>query len=71
MCGIKAIGAQGCGYMFTFFHDPLKIAILLHKMADECKQPLVAVCTLLGKISGLSLVSFFHFKPCDLKTAKI
>ena len=33
MCGINAVGAQGSGCMFTFCHDPLKIALLLHKMA--------------------------------------
>ena len=34
MCGINAVGAQGCGCMFTFCHAPLKIALLLHKMAN-------------------------------------
>ena len=43
MCGINAVGAQGCSCMSTFCHAPLKIALLLHKMANECKQPLVAV----------------------------
>ena len=43
MCGIDAVGAQGCSCMSTFCHAPLKIALLLHKMANECKQPLVAV----------------------------
>ena len=33
MCGINAVGAQGSGCMFTFCHAPLKIALLLHKMA--------------------------------------
>ena len=42
-CGINAVGAQGCSCMSTFCHAPLKIALLLHKMANECKQPLVAV----------------------------
>ena len=34
MCGINAVGAQGSGCMFTFCHAPLKIALLLHKMAN-------------------------------------
>ena len=42
-CGINAVGAQGCGCMSTFCHAPLKIALLLHKMANECKQLVVAV----------------------------
>ena len=33
MCGINAVGAQGSGCMFTFYHAPLKTALLLHKMA--------------------------------------
>ena len=28
MCGINAVGAQGCGYMFTFYYAPLNIAVL-------------------------------------------
>ena len=40
MCGINAVGAQGCGCMFTFCHTPLKIAVLLHKMP---KVPFVSV----------------------------
>ena len=42
-CGNNAVGAQGCKCMSTFCHAPLKIALLLHKMANECKQPVVAV----------------------------
>ena len=42
-CGNNAVGAQRCSCLFTFCHAPLKIALLLHKMANECKQPLVAV----------------------------
>ena len=34
MCGINAVGAQGCSCMSTFCHSPLKIALLLHKMAN-------------------------------------
>ena len=33
MCGNIAIGAQGCGCMFTFCHAYLKMGVLLHKMA--------------------------------------
>ena len=40
MCGINAVGAQGCGCMFTFCHAPLKIAVLLHKMP---KVPFISV----------------------------
>ena len=42
-CGINAVGAQGRNCMSTFCHAPLKIALLLHKMANECKQAVVAV----------------------------
>ena len=34
-CGNNAVGAQGCKCMSTFCHTPLKIALLLHKMANE------------------------------------
>ena len=34
MCGINAVGAQGCSCMSTFGHAPLKIVLLLHKMAN-------------------------------------
>ena len=40
MCGINVVEAQGCGCMFAFFHTPLKIAVLLHKMP---KVPFVLV----------------------------
>ena len=33
MCGINAVEAQGSGFISTFCHTPLKIALLLHKMA--------------------------------------
>ena len=45
MCGINAVGAQGSGCMFTLCHAPLKMGVLLHKMASVCKQPLMTVCT--------------------------
>ena len=32
MCGINAVGAQGCGRMFTFWYAHLKMGVLLHKM---------------------------------------
>ena len=38
MCGNNPVGGQGCGCMSTFCHTPLKIALLLHKMTNECKQ---------------------------------
>ena len=34
ICGINVVGAQGCSCMSTFCHAPLKIALLLHKMAN-------------------------------------
>ena len=34
MCGINPVGGQGCGCMSTFCHASLKIALLLHKMAN-------------------------------------
>ena len=34
ICGIDVVGAQGCSCMSTFCHAPLKIALLLHKMAN-------------------------------------
>ena len=43
MCGINAVGAQGSGCMFTLCHAPLKMAVLLHKMASVCKQALMTV----------------------------
>ena len=35
-CGINAVGAQGGSYMSTFCHDPEKIVLLLHKIANIC-----------------------------------
>ena len=43
MCGINAVGAQGCGCMFTFCHAYLKMGVLLHKMAIVCNQKFMAV----------------------------
>ena len=43
MCGINAVGAQGCGCIFTFCHAYLKMGVLLHKMASVCKQALMTV----------------------------
>ena len=34
ICGINVVGAQGCSCMSIFCHTPLKIARLLHKMAN-------------------------------------
>ena len=34
--GINAKGAQGCSCMSTFWHDPEKIVLLLHKIANIC-----------------------------------
>ena len=34
MCGINALGPQGCSCMSTFCHALQKIALLLHKMAN-------------------------------------
>ena len=46
MCGINAVGAQGSGCMFTLCHAPQKMGVLLHKMANVCKQALMTVCDL-------------------------
>ena len=43
MCGINAVGAQGCGCIFTFCHAYLKMGVLLHKMAIVCNQNFMAV----------------------------
>ena len=64
-CGINAVGSQGCRCMSTFCHAPLKIALLLHKMANECKQPLVAVSITLSEIHfiwDLILADFWQFE---------
>ena len=42
-CGNNAVGAQGCGCMFTFCHAYLKMGVLLHKMAIVCNQMSLAV----------------------------
>ena len=44
MFGINAVGAQGSGCMFTLCNPPLKMGVLLHKMASVCKQALMTVC---------------------------
>ena len=43
MCGINAVGAEGCGCMFTFCHAYLKMGVLLHKMAIVCKRRAMTV----------------------------
>merc|ERR1712218_545603 len=43
MCGINAVGAQGCGCMVTFCHTCLKMAILLHKEATVRFDLILAV----------------------------
>ena len=43
MCGINAVGAQGCSCMSTFCHTYLKMGVLLHKMAIVCNQTFMAV----------------------------
>ena len=43
MCGINAVGAQGCGCIFTFCHAYLKMGVLLHKMASVCKRRAMTV----------------------------
>ena len=45
MCGINAVGAQGCGCMSTFCHAPLKIAVLLHKTANVSHSFSGTVCS--------------------------
>ena len=48
MFGINALGAQGSGCMFTLCHAPLKMGVLLHKMASVCKQALMTVYVLMN-----------------------
>ena len=48
MGGINAVGAQVCGYMFTFCHAYLKMGVLLHKMAIDCKIMSATVSELVG-----------------------
>ena len=43
MCGINAVGVQGCCCIFTFCHTYLKMGVLLHKMAIVCKQRAMTV----------------------------
>merc|ERR1712051_833819 len=43
MCGINAVGAQGCSCMVTFCHAYLKMAILLHKEATVRFDLILAV----------------------------
>ena len=63
MCAIIAVGAQGCGCMFTFCHAPLKIAVLLHKMPKVPFVLVLAVCTYVFVIEKLYfLVKFQGFQ---------
>ena len=68
-CGINAVGAQGCSCMSTFYHAPLKIVLLLHKMANECKQPLVAVFSInfLNELQLLTIVFIRHVTKISIK----
>ena len=43
MCGINAVGAQGCSCMVTIYHASLKMAILLHKEATVRFDLILAV----------------------------
>ena len=74
MCGINAVGAQGCGCMSTFYHAPLKIAVLLHKMPkvlfvlvlavsgnNQMKQKSVDVLTLSGEQIKTGKIHFCRF----------
>ena len=54
------VGAQRCSWLFTFCHAPLKITLLLHKMANECKQSVVAVVPVLAVMAEKS--SFYEIK---------
>ena len=46
MCGINAVEVQGCSCMSTFCHAPLKIALLLHNMANGPYSLSETVCNL-------------------------
>ena len=60
-CGMNAAGAQGCECMSTFCYTPLKIALLLHKMANELKHSSVTVYerSFFGQRSKLQIQ--YHF----------
>ena len=65
MCGINAVGAQGCGCMFTFCHAYLKMGVLLHKMAIVCNQKFMAVhygWVVEFSIGGRSQITFTDFR---------
>ena len=59
-CVINAVGVQRCSCLFTLCQTLLKIALLLHKMANECKQPLVAV-------GGCTQKKYFTKETCILE----
>ena len=61
MCGTNAVGAEGSGCMVTLCHAPLKMEVLLHKMASVCKQALMTVC-FVTKIIVVLLVKLPYFK---------
>ena len=48
-CGINAVGAQGPGCSFSFCHAHLKIALLLHKMANGPYSFSETVCLFCAK----------------------
>ena len=69
MCGINAVGAQRSGCMFTLCHAPLKMAVLLHKMASVCKQALMTVCRY--KKKGLLINNQRLYPEATVKSAQI
>ena len=48
MCGINAVGAQGCGCMFRLCHTSLKMGLLLHKTEKVCRLMLSSVLSILN-----------------------
>ena len=58
MCGINAVGAQGCGCMVTFCHASLKMAILLHKEATVRFDLILAVFS--HPKEKLAVLAIFH-----------
>ena len=61
MCGINAVGAQGCGCISTFYYAPLKIAVLLHKTANASHSFSGTVLYFLKKNGIFYLIFRFYF----------
>ena len=62
MCSVNAVGAQGCSCMSTICQAPLKIALLLHKMANG---PYSLSETVLAILMGMVMLEIKVFKSLD------